>query len=93
MKRFICNLTAMMVAVVMVFGYVPLVESTSAVPRNVQVPMPIGENELGMDFVNNFFPNKPDVHHAFFRTTSGAEGLWMDGFHVRHEDGTLWACA
>ena len=43
MKRFFCKLAAAMVAVVMVFGCVPMVEAVPSVPQNVQWPMPLPE--------------------------------------------------
>ena len=64
MKRFFCSLAAVMVAVVMVFGYVPVMEAASTVPRNVQVPMPVPQGlssdqvqEWSENLISSFFPN------------------------------------
>ena len=92
----------MMVAVVMVFGYVPLVKAATTVPRNVQVPMPLPEgfetlerweerSEWATDFANSLFPNMPDVGRFRVTPRFGSGFGYLNLFHILHYDATLWA--
>ena len=101
MKRFFCRFAAVIVAVVMIFGYVPIVKAVSTVPQNVQVPMPmhmLNEFEHVSEFVNSFFPDKPDLLwyevSAWKQAASMHDGIYMPEavayFMIQHHDGTVW---
>ena len=103
MKRFFCRFAAVIVAVVMVFGHVPIGKAISTVPQNVQVPMPmhilLEEFDNVTEFVNGFFPNRPDLQHVEIWSWNQTmrNGIHVPEalkyFMIQHHDGTVWTCA
>ena len=105
MKRLLGSLTAVIVVMLMVLGYVPEVGAVTTVPQNVQVPMPLpmyprdpAFHIWAEDFINSFFPNRPDV--STLDTGIRRIFAWsilcplqpqLLRFHVLHDDDTLWA--
>ena len=105
MKRLFGSLTAVIVVMLMVLGHVPEVGAVTTVPQNVQVPMPLpmyprdpAFHIWAEDFINSFFPNRPDV--SIFDMGIQRISPWtilcplqpqLLRFHVLHDDDTLWA--
>ena len=81
----------------------PVVSVSAAKPQNVQVPMPMPYNldhlqaeEWINNFINGFFPNRPDVPsgiNRIFWTRYGVPQTALIQFSILHDDGTLWTCA